>query len=215
MANIFCTSQKITWNGPRLISQILASQNVQIFSPKPRHKQLLYSPEFIFFCQIATRSASTRCFLSSVTNDFEALTLFFCKNLVNCFTITTTLNWFHVIFLLPHQIIVTLDFLFSKDNFTKFLSMHLTRRRNIVWRFLRQQNQSKLSQFYNNSELISRNISPMESGFVTVFGMSEISWYNLLLFWAFFEEEPKWKNFKTLPDATFFQNEVTKPLSSF
>ena len=52
---------------------------------------------------------------------------------------------------------------------------------------------------------------------LTVFGSrkAEISWYKSLLSWVFWKEEPTWKNFKTLPDATCVPYRLTKPLYYF
>ena len=80
------------------------------------------------------------------------------------------------------------------------LVIHRRKRRKRIWRFSAEVNYwncfTFTTWFY---KLISQNIS-----ILTVFGMSKTSLYYPQLFWLILEEEPNWKNFKTLPDATCF-----------
>ena len=72
---------------------------------------------------------------------------------------------------------------------------------------------SKLFHFHYFSNSISRNISSSESDFL-------IDCLKFLgsphkCFELFLKRSRKWKNFKTLPDATFFRQKVTQTLTYF
>ena len=119
-------------------------------------------------------------------------------------------NWFHEIFWQARfKWYFALQYIFPFRP-TK-LVIHRRKRRKRIWRFSAEVNYwncfTFTTWFY---KLISQNIS-----ILTVFGMSKTSLYYPQLFWLILEEEPNWKNFKTLPDASLFRDEITKPLTPF